>query len=556
MALALSQLSVAAASALSVVNDTPDFQNYFLTDEPITFTFRINGGRPPADADIDYTITDYRGEVVIRNSSRLARGWGFRLGLREERGQLGSGWFQLKVKLSRGKDLQLSDPTTVDFCVLPPVEPMDPRDSWFGIGGSFGGHINPGPWINAVTIVPIERSGARWIRINSGWAALQKSAEAPVHWAFYDEAVSETAARGIKILPLMVTSPEFAIDPDLETPMNPYKGQPMRRILMPPMEAPWRKFLSEAVRRYHDQVPYWEIWNEPNAAGMWPYGDPDSFAQFFNLSGEIVKSTAPSARVVMGGTSGIKAGWLQSFFRHGANPDYLDVIAVHPYRGPESIPERGDPEASPGYGRKSLLQALAEVRQVMAELPPLPDGRKRELWCTESGFNTSDRVHSQLLTKVSKRKQARMVVRTMALARLAGVDRFFWFRFFSTYGSGTGIVGSHENRFAPKPAYVAYAIMERKLGQTNKTSRLPVGSDDVFLVCFEGASTPVYVAWALKETAARLTVDRDGKLLITDMMGGSEERLVEKGRFSLTIGPDPIYLQPASSLKLSVSPGE
>ncbi|MBN1558463.1 MAG: hypothetical protein JW951_10005 [Lentisphaerae bacterium] len=516
---------------------TPEFRHILWTTEPKVFTLRYTGAVPPA-TNVVYTVTDLWERNVWRGTASLrGNGWArIRLDPPGDTGLRAVGWYRLAVEAAGTAALD------IDFAVVPPHSPMDPEASFFGIAGSFGGYRNAGPWLNAVTVIPAARLGARWVRITSGWSDLQEAPDAPVDWAFYEQAVAAAEAHGMRVFPMMGTTPAFAVDPAIARPRT-HRGDLLRRISMPPREDAWRAFLGEAVQRFGGRVPYWEIWNEPNGAGHWPGGDPERFARFFNLSGRIIRAADPGARIVMGGTTGVKPDWITAFLDAGADPDYLDVVAVHPYRHPDAIPERGFSEAPRGYGHAPLLEDLRGVSELTARLPPLPGGRRRQLWCTESGYNTGGAMAAALHAPVSPRQQAQMLVRTMCLARAAGVDRFFWFRLCDTYGGGLGLLGNADRRFMPKPAYVAYAVLERMTGAASACRLLAGQPEGVFVVRCDLPDGPVWVAWALQpDTAWTPPAVLGPAPRVTDMMGGAAAQIGSATPPALRLAPDPVYV--------------
>jgi hypothetical protein len=115
------------------------------------------------------------------------------------------------------------------------------------------------------TFDEIQGFGVHWIRIVLYWNTVAPdpdSATAPAFdqtdpnaypgFAAYDRAISEARARGMRVL-LTVSGP-----------VPKWATQDHKDHVTRPSPALFERFMTAVGRRYHDQIDYWAIWNEPN----------------------------------------------------------------------------------------------------------------------------------------------------------------------------------------------------------------------------------------------------------------------------------------------------
>ncbi|HEX6972625.1 MAG TPA: hypothetical protein VF234_10450 [Limnochordia bacterium] len=466
---------------------------------------------------LHYEVVGYWGEVVGRGEAPLERTYalGGRVLLRPELPAGASGWYELRLELVDGARTfpveqrdWVGGRGAITMAIVPEPAPGPHPGSFFGICE----HA-----LDDATAELMRRAGIRWLRIDVGWAGVQPQAGAPFRWARFDGIVETAARYGIEVLPIIDYTAPWAAQPTEK------QGDPSR---LPPREEAWRAFVRALVERYRGRVRAWEVWNEANI-GFWQ-GTPAQYAALLRQAYEEIRAQDPAARVSIAGTSGVPLSWFEAVRAAGAGP-FMDVVSVHPYRQPNP-PEAG------------MVADLVRIQQWSESLPASGAGiRDRPLWITEMGYHTlgNDRA-------VSPREQARYLVRAMTMALAAGVDRFFWYEFADGWvdpADQEANFGLVYHNGMPKPAYAAYAVLARQLGEAEAARTLAFDARWRRAYAFDTPQGELVVAWSLNgpETVSWPAL---GQVSVTDVMGRTRQLAAgSDGRVSLTLTADPIYVR-------------
>jgi hypothetical protein len=175
-------------------------------------------------------------------------------------------------------------------------------------------------------------SGVESVRAAFRWFLLQPEPQL-TDFSSTDAVVGAAAQRGIEVQPVVEQPPGWAATRpgDLSSP--------------PRDPAVVSAFLATLVGRYgptgtfwaeHPELPRlpiraWQIWNEPNHAGVWsqqPYAR--SYVRTLRAAAAGVRSADPGATVVLAGL--VNRSWLalRELYRAGAHGSF-DAVAIHPY---------------------------------------------------------------------------------------------------------------------------------------------------------------------------------------------------------------------------------
>jgi hypothetical protein len=146
----------------------------------------------------------------------------------------------------------------------------------------------------------VSRAGVRRWRAALFWAYVEPTRGAR-DWSEYDALVASAARRGVSLLLVMASCPNWAC----------------AELSGPPTSAPARAaeldFLRAAVARYgsggsfwreHPEVPPrpvmdWQVWNEVNAREFWKPGpDAGAYARFLRDNAAAIRAVNPRATVV------------------------------------------------------------------------------------------------------------------------------------------------------------------------------------------------------------------------------------------------------------------
>ena len=170
-----------------------------------------------------------------------------------------------------------------------------------------------------------------WLRLDFDWSVIQRRDSETFDWSKIDRVVVAASARGLKLLPILVYTPQWA------------RGEACNSNRCPPNPDQFADFAVAAVKRYAQKgVHDWEIWNEPNMKGSWlPAADPAGYAALLKLAYTRIKKEDPTAVVITGGLGPIdtRAGniapreYLSALYNESAG-SYFDAVGFHPYSFP------------------------------------------------------------------------------------------------------------------------------------------------------------------------------------------------------------------------------
>ena len=215
-------------------------------------------------------------------------------------------------------------------------------------------------------------SGVESTRVVFSWAAAQPR-HGPIRFEQTDRVVARAAWRGIRLLPVVYETPNWAkLDESRRNSPPRYAGgRRLRTCAGVALRAAW-ELLGRAPRGPAAADPRLANLERARAPVLqdvppdWTAAWPSGYVKLLKAARRAIKSRDRRAKVVVAGLSG--EGWkhLRRLYRARARK-LFDVVAIHPY--------------SPRV--KSTLQAVRLTRRVMAKYR---DARK-PLWITELGWS-------------------------------------------------------------------------------------------------------------------------------------------------------------------------
>lgn len=498
---------------------------------------------PMASYEVRYTLVDVWGHKRGDGAASLNRGVEGAYWARMEPAfddNEPRGWFRMEVEAYRKGGRTPVASCEISIAIIPELTTDRGQRSPFFCLAEVYGSGGSAPALTEASILPVTRLGVYSLRIFAGWEFRQESLDGKIDWSAMDRAVAVAQRNSIKLMPMMGFSPESVIDESSPRPMH--RGRPLQAKSVRPRVEAWERYLGEAIERYDGVIEHWEVWNEPNARGFWAEGDPDTYADFYTETVIHMQSWPADIEPVMGGLSGVKSDWLMRFIDAGAG-EVLNVINVHPYRYPQAPPELGVAVPVSGYGDQSLPDDISELAKIADQLALRRQSERPSIWIGEFGYNTMPTDRSELHAAVSELEQAGLLVRSMSIAHAAGVERFYWWRLFDTYGSGMGLLYNQSRNFEPKPAYVAYAVLERKLGGRGESEMLTDLPGGIYGIQSVSEAGTLWILWALNGKRGLRIPSKLQGISITDVMG---ERVTSdaSGEDSvILIGETPLYLE-------------
>ncbi len=411
------------------------------------------------------------------------------------------GYYELASRLTGAKGEVLGEGRATLGRVAPGQGgPRDP-DSPFGVNG-FGLAAGRGAVAKAI--------GIDFVRTDFSWpkGEPRRGQYDLEQWA---KRVAEAERHGLMILAIIGYNPAW-----VTVPAGP-RGTDEQAYL---------EWVRRVVTRYHEQIAWWDLWNEPNLS--WP-GSPEEFARLARRAAEVIKAIDPDAVVIYPGAAGRDVDTRLKHFTipslrgiGGAFP--FDVLAVHPYSRPESL-EADDFPSNMAY--------VNRWRRERAGGKPL--------WISELGWSTATGAGSN-----TEAEQAAYVTRMFVLGFRVDVAKFVYYsgisgRWPQVQQAQYGLFHSHPT-LQPKPAALAYAQVVRRLGEARYARQIAMGFG-MQAHLFDAGGDSLAVCWALDRAVsgreARVHADwPDGMTL--EHLDGSPARLGEDG--GLVAGIQPVYL--------------
>jgi len=234
------------------------------------------------------------------------------------------------------------------------------------------------------------------------------------NWQFakLDGYVARATSVGLSItLPLAVT-PRWASarpdEPGIYGPGTAAEPADLER---------WRTYVRTVAARYAGRIHSYEVHNEANTTPFWTGGIP-KLVELTRIAREEIRMADPKALVIAPSGVGLdkRISWVRDFLSAGG-AQYVDIASYHLYHSPMA------PEA--------MVPRLQEMRTQLAAagFASMP------LWNTEAGYFVETRPDSpQPKWDKSERPYVidadtagQYVVRAMLLARVLGIERFYWY---------------------------------------------------------------------------------------------------------------------------------
>ena len=410
------------------------------------------------------------------------------------------------------------------------------RQGMFGI--ATGGAIqNEDASALSTDLDAIARAGSEWVRVDINWAQIQAEGPSSYTWDATDEVVRSATDRGMKILGVIVYTPDWARPPGTSAGHGPDSDA-------------YAKFAATAVERYAALgVHAYEVWNEANLERFWsPTPDPAAYTELLRRSYPAIKAADPQATVLTAGTApaGLGAAYspadfLRAIYANGGAGSF-DAVAHHPYCWP----------ALPGGQSCAAWQEMhasdPSLRSVMAANG---DGDKK-IWATEFGAPTGGPGG------VSEDEQAQAVMRAYSLWRT-----YEWagpLFAFSGRDRGTGAADSENffgllrHDFSEKPAFAAYQAAVEGASQLDDG---PPSSDTDLTVAVRGSrrapdTVRGKVSAGPASTRPRTTPTGQVQLALCRKVHGGCRRVSR--RLPAQLQPDGRFREPLSPFRLRSRP--
>ncbi|HXH27170.1 MAG TPA: cellulase family glycosylhydrolase [Candidatus Acidoferrum sp.] len=308
-------------------------------------------------------------------------------------------------------------------------------------------------------LADIASFGAGWIRVDLSWSDIQPVDAAHYDWSGFDRVVTAATAAHLKVLAILLDTPGWAQasgcgDVHACPPANP---------------AQFAAFAHAAAAHFYPaNLRDWEIWNEPNLAGVWrPAPNASAYATLLKAAYAGIKSADPMATVLSGSLGSLDGDphsidqltFLRQLYAAGARGSF-DAVGYHPYSFP----------VLPSYtqtwnGWSKMYTLSTSMRSIMNN----NGDQAKAIWPTEFGAPTNGPGSLATTTNynlnaspdhVSEALQASMVNDVYQQVQQApNLGPLFWYT-YKDAGTSTATV---ENFFgllradgSQKPAYQTF----------------------------------------------------------------------------------------------------
>jgi hypothetical protein len=306
--------------------------------------------------------------------------------------------------------------------------PLAPPEFLFGLhpihlrDGPFGFAVEPEPF--RAMLQREAQLGAEATRIWTFWGHIERQPHV-YRWNQLDRAIRRSIEFGLEPWLNIVGSPHWAC---AASPIEPHPAN----ICPPAKLGPYKRWLRKLVKRYRDQVRYYEIWNEPNLSYYWPpQNDPIAYATLLKASYHSIKEVNPYAQVVIAGPSSGDFSYLDAVLDALGGRTAFDAASMHAYRI-TSFPNL----VAPWQTREVVLPngeiiatTLKEEIEIQEALFTDHGYGEPDLWITEIGWPAHDRSTGP--AQFSLREQARFLHQTFNLVLndpdISFVRGVFWF---------------------------------------------------------------------------------------------------------------------------------
>ena len=350
------------------------------------------------------------------------------------------------------------------------------------LASPYGLNVHSG---SKIVVIPFKKAGLVWFREYAfayDWVVRARGDDGKYGgWPYYPKIVGAYTDAGVKCLPVIQKS--------VEAP-TVVGGKVTGRI---GPDRQWTREIASLVMAF-PQLTQWELSNEYDLVGSnWKVEDMIGWAnyrayhkQFANIleimgGGELI--------AVENGRAGI---WPERLLRCIQSGDFekIAVVNVHHYCGTDA-PEINLSNFNMGSESKLPSLLFDDLRAVKRAAQA--DGRKRQSWLTEFGWDTLAGP------VVSAAEQAVYLPRAWMMAMAAGTDKAFWFYNFDApnpkqFFDGCGLLDA---KGEPKLSLCSLAGLTSVLPNPHYVGELEAGSNTCGYV-FENSGKLVAALWTIQ----------------------------------------------------------
>ncbi|MBY0213510.1 MULTISPECIES: cellulase family glycosylhydrolase [Priestia] len=293
----------------------------------------------------------------------------------------------------------------------------------------------------------------------------------------------------------------------------------------------YANWAAASAKRYKNKNIIWEIYNEPNGEWFWTpqENSAQNYADVVKRTAPLIRKNDPSGLVVAPALAEVEdwsLKWLEDTLKEGIL-DYVDAIAVHPYRtsNPETVME--------GYDKIRSLIAKYTTRNI-----PLISGE----WGYSNVPNWNNQGASYIVA--DELQQAQYNTRMLLINQSQNIRASIVYD-WKDDGQDATLVEHHfglmnYDQTAPKQAGLAFKVLSDTLGQYQFVERINIGNGNDYLMKYTNHKKQT--AYAFWTTSDDHIFTFKGKVNgeIIKMLG--EKNSINEKNPSLELTKSPSYL--------------
>ena len=304
----------------------------------------------------------------------------------------------------------------------------------------------------------MRRAGVQTLRVPFYGARAQPSETGPLGLAHEDEIVLSAAKARLRVLPTVLTVPNWG----RETNSELFSGPTAKGLDF------YARYVRALVARYgpkgtlwteHPEViampvRKWQLWNEPLTRAFWFEGSRNAaYIALLRAATPAIRAADPRAKVVLGGL--VSGTGLRTVYQQGAR-ELFDEVAIHPFTFKVSNVLR-----LVGGARQAMIENGDRAKPILLTEVAWPSAYKKVPNRSSYGFEVTEREQA---TKV--RSAFRQLARYRKRLKISGVVWASWL----SIDRGTFVFNySGLRRLTPgkrvvnKPGFFAFRKVAREL---------------------------------------------------------------------------------------------
>lgn len=485
--------------------------NIFFDGEQVSLSFLLeNKTNKDFDLDIDYSVTNYDGKVVLSNKIKSEVSANGSETLKIDFPQMEINTYKLLLNVTEAT-LGYTSKLNIDFSCLNSV-PFS-ANSKFGVGTHFGQDVK---LCDPDIAMPIaKKAGITWIRDEWYWSYVEKERGVFAPIEKQDEFVNKAVEEGINVLIIL----DYG-NPLYDAGKPPYTDEGI---------AAYANYCRETVKHLKGKVTHYEIWNEYNGMVATRNNPPELYAKMLKAAYTAIKEEDPNAFVVACATSCIDYAWIERVIKE-VGIEYMDAISVHPYAYPS------DPESGGFEGGIESIHELAKKY-----------GKDLPVWSTEFGWPT----YKDCVTEAIG---GSYVARTFIIsAATHPEDKLFVYDLQNDGVSNNerednfGLIRNFDKTkeavpYSAKQNYLTYAAATNQLLDAVFEKKIET-SDNLCVYQFKKNDKNFLTLWSLeKQENVGIYVGVD-RVKVTDYIGNAKEVKTQNGVLNIAATEYPQYIE-------------